>query len=185
MRAREIARPRRFVAVTNDGRSLTVPAGENLLRALERAGYRVMTQCGRAGQCATCRVRVREGVRKWSEKQLGPYLTPKQRQEGWVLSCQVPLENDLVLELLKPLVIRWPAFDRSRMSDAARRLRQALPGFDCEVCGHLTCDQYAQACAEGRDPLDRCLPGGEPVRERLAALARRGGSRSAPTTITR
>ena len=171
-RAREISRPRYFVEIMSDGQRLTVPAGENLLDALERAGYRVMTQCGRAGQCATCRVRVREGAQKWSEKQLGPYLTPKQRQEGWVLSCQVPVEDDLAVEFFDPLVIRWPAFARSRMSEPARRLRLALPGFDCQVCGRPTCDQYAQACAEGRDPLDRCLPGGEPVRERLEALAR-------------
>lgn len=182
LRAREIARPRRFIEVRSDGRVLTAPVGGNLLEALEGAGYRLMTPCGRAGRCAACRVRVRmrEGAPQWSEKQLGPYLTPKQRQEGWVLSCQVPLEDDLVVELFKPLVIRWPAFDRSRMSDAARRLRRALPGFDCEVCGHPTCDEYAQACAEGRDPLDRCLPGGEPVRGRLEALAEGSGAHAAP-----
>ncbi len=172
-RARELAQPRYFVEIQHDGeaRVLTVFEGQRLLDALEEAGYKILTQCGRKGQCATCRVRAREGG-PWSEKQYGPYLTPRQRQQGWVLSCQVNVQQDLTIELFKPLVLRWPEVDPTRLSEAARRLRQTLPGFDCEICGYFTCDLYAQAIAEGKETLEKCLPGGEPVRQRLEAAAK-------------
>ena len=172
-RARELSRPRHFVEVRHDGQAhlIDVLEGQTLLDALEEAGYRLLAQCGRKGQCAACRVRAHGGG-PWSEKQYGPYLTPRQRQQGFVLACQVPVRQDLVIELVKPLVLRWPHVDVTRMGEAARRLRRALPGFDCEVCGHFTCDLYAQAMAEGREPLTKCLPGGEPVRRRLEALAK-------------
>lgn len=164
---REQARPRNFVTVVNEGNVLTLQRGTLLLTALEDAGYRLITQCGRQGACASCRVRVREGTQNWLEKHYGPAITPRQKREGWVLACQVPVESDLAIELFKPVVIRWPAPDRSRLSGSARAIRAALPGFDCEACGYSTCDQYAQAIAQGKASLTRCLPGGAAVSKAL------------------
>ena len=170
---RDLSKPRSFVAVRDDDRTLPVPEGANLLEALEGAGYRLLTQCGRKGQCATCRVRVREGARTWSTKEQGAALTPRQKGEGWVLSCQVSVDRDMEIELFKPLVIRWPSLQPGQLSEAARALRRALPGFHCEVCGYRLCEEYAQAIVERKVPLDRCLPGGEPVRRRLGEIAQK------------
>ncbi len=164
-RTRELHRPRSFLEITNDGGSLAVPKGTLLLEALERAGYRLMTQCGRKGGCSTCRVRVHQASQRLAEEHYGPVMTPKQRRENWVLSCQVRVEGDLILELAKPLVVRWPR--KMRLSEKARRIRRVLPGFDCEACGYFTCDEYAQALTDGQAPPTECLPGGAWVRQRL------------------
>lgn len=171
-RVRQTARARQFVAIVNDGRVLASQKGTPLLTVLEDAGYRLITQCGRQGACASCRVRVRAGTQNWQEKHYGPILTPRQRGEGWVLACQVPVESDLVIELFKPLVIRWPAPARGRLSEQARAIRAVLPGFDCEACGYLTCEEYAQAIAQGKAPPTRCLPGGNAVNQKLQEIAR-------------
>jgi ferredoxin len=168
--ARETSRPRAFMEILNDGKVLSLPKGTPLLTGLEEAGYRLITQCGRQGACASCRARVREGTQAWEEKHYGPVLTPRQRREGWVLTCQVPAEHDLVLELFKPLVTRWPTSDQSQHAESVRTVRAALPGLDCEACGYFTCDRYAQAVAQGAAPPTLCLPGGASVRQRLQQL---------------
>jgi len=169
LRVRELYLPRCFVEVRDDCRTLKVQRGAQLLAALEEAGYRLMTRCGRKGSCSTCRVRVLRGPKEWSEAHYGPVMTPKQRHEGWVLSCKAPVEEDMIIELFKPLVLRWPG--RGRLTENARMIRRALPGFDCEACGFPTCDEYAQALSKGSAPLTLCRPGGEPVREELHKIA--------------
>lgn len=171
-RVRETARARHFVATAHDGSVLASQKGTPLLTVLEDAGYRLITQCGRQGACASCRVRVREGAENWEEKHYGPILTPRQRREGWVLACQVPVESDLAIELFKPLVIRWPTSAKGQLSEKARALRAALPGFDCEACGYPTCEEYAQAIAQGEALPTRCLPGGSAVNQKLQEIAR-------------
>ncbi len=173
LQLREVSRPRAFVSIGDDAHVLPVLPGTHLLTALEEAGYRLLTQCGRKGQCATCRVRVRAGARTWTSKEQGAALTPRQKGQGWVLSCQVTVDRDMEIDLFKPLVLRWPSFPARRLSEAARSLRRALPGFHCEVCGYRLCEEYAQAIAEGREPITRCLPGGEPVLRRLEEIAQR------------
>ena len=168
--ARRLRRPRAFVQINNDGRVLEVDRGDSLLDALENAGYRLMVQCPRKGQCSACRVQVTRGARDWPEKHYGKVLTPRQRNEGWVVSCQVAVESDMAIELHKPLVLRWP--DRDAMpSPTARRIRRVLPGFNCEACGFATCDAYAQAIATGQAPITKCLPGGEAVKTQLQQVA--------------
>ncbi len=168
--AHKLNRPRAFVQVEGDGRVLEVQQGDSLLDALENAGYRLMVQCPRKGQCSSCRVQVTQGARDWPEKFYGKVLTPRQRNEGWVVSCQVAVEDDMAIALHKPLVLRWP--DRDAMpSPTARRIRRVLPGFDCEACGYATCDAYAQAIATGQAPITRCLPGGDAVKTQLQQVA--------------
>ena len=164
------------VKVVNDGNELTVGWNANLLEALKAAGYGMMAACGGQGVCGTCRVRVIEGLEEPTPAQLGP-LKGKLREEGWVLSCQTQVQNDLVIELFAPLVSAWPEVGEAaeeaaeakakpkakELSPAAQRVRARLPGFDCGVCGYETCDDYAAAVAEGKAPQDGCYPGGELV----------------------
>lgn len=174
------------VTITNDGNELVLPLGQNLMAALKKAGYDLFAQCGGKGTCATCRVKVLEGLPKEqiTTAMLGP-LSDKLRKEGWILSCQLTLKNDLKVELFKPLVMSWPQVaaaapkaeeePKVKLSPAAAKLRAVLPGFDCNVCGYPTCEEFAEALAAGKAKLDGCYPGGAPVRQRLTQAAQEVG----------
>jgi ferredoxin len=172
------------VTIVNDGNELVLPLEQNLLQALKKAGYDLFAQCGGKGTCATCRVKVLEGLppEQITPAMLGP-LSDKLRKEGWVLSCQISLKNDLKIELFKPLVMSWPkvagkaeeAKPERVLSPAAAKLRAVLPGFDCAVCGYPTCEEFAEALAAGKAKIDGCYPGGKPVLERLKQAAAEAG----------
>jgi ferredoxin len=182
--AKGALQPRFHIRIANDGSTLILNPGASLLEGLRAQGYDLFAQCGGQGQCATCRVRIVEGPTKWGPAQQG-LLTPALLQDHWVLSCQVRVQTDMVIELFKPLVLGWPTLDARptpsrassmvagfpQLSPRARRLRSQLPGFNCGACSYETCDAYAQALANGQTDLDRCLPGGEPVRQRLQVEA--------------
>ncbi len=168
------------VKIANDGNLLTLPLGANLMKSLQEAGYALFAQCGGKGTCATCRVKPLEGFSDPTPAQLGP-LSPKLRKEGWVLSCQINLKSDLVIELFKPLVLSWPTArakpeeakleePKVVLSPLAAKIRDVLPGFDCDACGYPTCEEYAEAVASGKVSFDRCLPGGRPVLEKVKKI---------------
>jgi len=169
------------VKIVNDGNELVLPLEQNLMQALKKAGYDLFAQCGGKGTCATCRVKVLEGLspEQITPAMLGP-LSDKLRKEGWVLSCQISLKNDLKIELFKPLVMNWPKVESKAaeeaptapaLSPAAAKLRAVLPGFDCLACGYPTCEEFAEALAAGKAKIDGCYPGGKPVLERLKQAA--------------
>lgn len=65
---------------------------------------------------------------------------------------------------------------RRKRNEAIDRLRAALPGCDCGLCGFEDCRRYARYLAEsGGDPA-LCAPGGDEGEERLRSLL--GGERS-------
>ena len=53
-------------------------------------------------------------------------------------------------------------------SNLIDRIDALLPQTQCTKCGHEGCRPYAQAIAEGAEPINRCPPGGD---EGIAALA--------------
>ncbi len=170
------------VKIVNDGNELVLPLEQNLMQALKKAGYDLFAQCGGKGTCATCRVKVLEGLapEQITPAMLGP-LSDKLRKEGWVLSCQISMKSDLVIELFKPLVMSWPKVEQApeapkapALSPAAAKLRAVLPGFDCLACGYPTCEDFAEAVVAGKAKLDGCYPGGTPVLERLKQAAKAG-----------
>lgn len=172
------------VKIVNDGNELVLPLEQNLMQALKKAGYDLFAQCGGKGTCATCRVKVLEGLKpeQITPAMLGP-LSDKLRKEGWVLSCQISLKNDLKIELFKPLVMGWPKVEGKAeeapkapaLSPAAAKLRAVLPGFDCLACGYPTCEEFAEALASGKAKIEGCYPGGKPVLERLKQAALEAG----------
>lgn len=176
------------VRVTNNGHVFALPLGANLMGGLGEVGYALMAQCGGGGTCATCRVRAVSGVEDPNAAMLGP-ISPKLQKEGWILSCQTAVANDLEIELFDALVTSWPdeITTEGAPKDAAETtpgktlpaevaaLRDTLPGFDCEACGFPTCDDYAQAIADGKAGPDACLPGGAPVLQRLKRAAQAAG----------
>jgi ferredoxin len=161
------------VKITNDGNELTVEWDANLMEALKAAGYGLMASCGGTGVCGTCRVKIIEGLDEPTPAQLGP-LKGDLRKEGWVLSCQTQVKDNLVIELFAPLVSSWPEVGETEaevevkeLSPKAQKIRSKLPGFDCGACGYESCEDYAEALATGEVPPARCIPGGEPVRKEI------------------
>lgn len=76
------------------GKEAIVPAGTLLLDAAVAAGVFLETPCGGQGRCGRCLVKVEKGE---VTRQENPHLTPKQLQEGWVLSCVARVGGDLLL----------------------------------------------------------------------------------------
>ncbi|OQS41774.1 electron transport complex subunit RsxB [Chromobacterium haemolyticum] len=50
------------------------------------------------------------------------------------------------------------------------RIDALLPQTQCGQCSHAGCRPYAEALAEGRDPINRCPPGGDDGIRALAEL---------------
>ncbi len=79
---------------------LRLPAapGDNLLDVLLAAGQKVPWSC-RAGHCQTCLVQALQGE---PPRQAVSGLNPEQRQAGWLLACQCPIEQSMTLKLHDP-----------------------------------------------------------------------------------
>lgn len=79
-------------------RSWTVTAGSNLLDALNEAGLAVPYSC-RAGSCHACLVRCVQGQPLDARPEA---LDESKRSQGWRLSCQCRVEEDLQVALFDP-----------------------------------------------------------------------------------
>ena len=75
-------------------KSAVVPPGTVIVDAAAEAGITIDTPCGRQGRCGRCLVKVGKGQVSDYES---PYLTTKQIQQGWVLSCIAKVASDLVI----------------------------------------------------------------------------------------
>ncbi|MCY1405581.1 Naphthalene 1,2-dioxygenase system ferredoxin--NAD(P)(+), reductase component [compost metagenome] len=107
-------------------RQWSVPSGANLLDALREAGIAVPFSC-RAGSCHACLVRCSHGE---VLDALPGALDPARRAEGWRLSCQCRVIEDLAVEVFDPLrdglpatvaEADWPAVDILRLRLQPRR----------------------------------------------------------------
>ncbi|MFJ3482268.1 iron-sulfur-binding ferredoxin reductase [Pseudomonas sp. NPDC090202] len=86
-------------------RQWPVAAGSNLLDALNSAGLAVPFSC-RAGSCHACLVRCVAGE---PLDAMPEALDAGKREQGWRLSCQCRVVNDLVVEIFDPLRDGLPA----------------------------------------------------------------------------
>jgi len=84
------------VHLEDSGITVTVPAGQTIVEALEAAGIRVATSC-REGTCGTCETEVLEGVPDHRDA----YLTPEERASGetMLICCSRSRTPRLVLGL--------------------------------------------------------------------------------------
>lgn len=84
----------------NDDPSLmkTLPGGSTLLVALSSNGIPVPSPCGGKATCKQCRVQILEGAGEALETDKATF-SKKQLQEGWRLSCQAKLKNDVKLHI--------------------------------------------------------------------------------------
>lgn len=72
----------------------TVAGGSTLLLALTSNGIPIPSPCGGKATCKQCRVQILEGANEPLETDKGTF-SKKQLQEGWRLSCQAKVKNDL------------------------------------------------------------------------------------------
>jgi ferredoxin len=89
--------------VTVDDRTVEVPTGTRLTIAIEQAGIEIGHRCGGKARCTTCRVRFLEG----EPDTMTRAEFAKLRDAGLLgdvrLSCQIALEGDATVEVLKTL----------------------------------------------------------------------------------
>lgn len=68
--------------------------GENLLRALKRAGVALWAPCGGEGSCGRCRVKLISGT---LESLPSFYISDEDYREGWRLACLSRLTENVIL----------------------------------------------------------------------------------------
>jgi len=87
------------ITINDDAdKSINCNAGGKLLTALADQKIFVSSACGGGGTCGQCRVRVFEGggdILPTEET----HFNKRQVREGWRLSCQVPVKQDMTIEV--------------------------------------------------------------------------------------
>ena len=78
--------------------AITTPAGGKLLQTLASEGLFLSSACGGGGTCAQCKCKVLEGGGSMLPTEKA-YFTKRDEAEGWRLSCQVPVKQDMKVEV--------------------------------------------------------------------------------------
>ncbi len=87
------------VTVTINGeQKITTPAGGKLLQTLAANDIFLSSACGGGGSCAQCKCIVSEGGGSILPTEES-HFTMGERKEGWRLSCQVPVKQDMEVEV--------------------------------------------------------------------------------------
>ena len=89
-------------------KSIDVPAGDKLLQTLATKGIFLSSACGGGGSCAQCKCKVLEGGGDILPTEEG-HFTKGEIREGWRLSCQVAVKQDMKIEVPEEFfgVKRW------------------------------------------------------------------------------
>ncbi|GGK68981.1 NADH:ubiquinone reductase (Na(+)-transporting) subunit F [Amphritea balenae] len=92
----------------DDAKTITVPAGGKLLQTLAEKGIFIPSACGGGGTCAQCKCQVLEGGGSMLPTEES-HFTMREAKEGWRLSCQVAVKQDMELELEEEIfgVQKW------------------------------------------------------------------------------
>jgi Na+-transporting NADH:ubiquinone oxidoreductase subunit F len=100
-------------------KSVKVPVGSKLLFALADKGIYVPSACGGQGTCGECKLVVKEGGGDVLPTEKGK-LTRKQIKEGYRLSCQVAVKQNLKVEIPAEVfdIKKWECTVRSNRNVA-------------------------------------------------------------------
>ena len=82
----------------NGERTITVPAGGKLLQTLSEADLFLPSACGGGGTCAQCKCVISEGGGSMLPTEES-HFTRRDAAEGWRLSCQVAVKQDMKIEV--------------------------------------------------------------------------------------
>ena len=87
------------ILVNDDQDSLIkTPAGGKLLQTLANEGLFLSSACGGGGTCAQCKCKVLDGGGSMLATEKS-HFTKREEAEGWRLSCQVPVKQDMKIEV--------------------------------------------------------------------------------------
>ncbi len=75
---------------------ISVPKGENLIRAAMEAGVHVNASCGGEGVCGKCRVIIEKGL---VEGGLGAQLSREDIEKGYRLACRATVAGDITVRV--------------------------------------------------------------------------------------
>ena len=84
--------------VINGAKTITVVAGDKLLQTLAAQQLFLASACGGGGSCAQCKCIVSSGGGAMLPTEAA-HFTPRQAADGWRLSCQTPVKQDLAIEV--------------------------------------------------------------------------------------
>jgi uncharacterized 2Fe-2S/4Fe-4S cluster protein (DUF4445 family) len=85
------------------GTTAHVPTGTTLFNAAHWAGIPIESTCGGRGTCGKCKVRVVQGD---AERTLADYRHASEGlDEGWRLSCQCEVTEDMVVDVPRPMSV--------------------------------------------------------------------------------
>lgn len=116
--------------IINDSKTLTVPAGGKLLGCLANNGIFVSSACGGGGTCAQCKVKVLAGGGEILATER-THISNAKAREGYRLSCQVPIKQDMKIEVPEEVfeTKKWNCTVRSNHNVATfiKELVLALP----------------------------------------------------------
>jgi len=92
----------------NGQRTLLVPVGGKLLQTLASQNLFLSSACGGGGTCAQCKCLVEAGGGDMTPTERG-HFTRRQEREGWRLSCQLPVRQDMSIRVPESVfgVRRW------------------------------------------------------------------------------
>ncbi len=82
----------------NGEKTLTVAAGGKLLQTLSGSGLFLPSACGGGGTCAQCKCIVSDGGGSMLPTEES-HFTRREANEGWRLSCQTPVKQDMVIQV--------------------------------------------------------------------------------------
>lgn len=82
-------------------KKVTMAANATILDAAAKAGIALESNCGGAGKCGKCKVRVIEGLDPTQLAAGEKFFTTAQREEGYVLACKYVINSDLVVDVPK------------------------------------------------------------------------------------
>lgn len=89
-------------------KSVSTAAGGKLLNTLSGAGVFLPSACGGGGTCAQCKCKVLSGGGEMLPTERS-HFTKREEKEGWRLSCQVAVKQDMEIEVEEELfgVKKW------------------------------------------------------------------------------
>ena len=79
-------------------KAITVAAGDKLLQTLSAQGIFLASACGGGGTCAQCRCVIKDGGGSMLATEES-HFTMREAKDGWRLSCQVAVKQDMVIEV--------------------------------------------------------------------------------------
>lgn len=136
--------------VVNHEKTIETEAGGKLLQTLAANNIFLSSACGGGGTCAQCKCVVTSGGGEMLPTEEA-HFTKGQAREGWRLSCQTPVKQDMVIEVPEEVfgVKKWETtvVSNPNMATFIKELTLALPegeSVDFRAGGYvqLECPPY-------------------------------------------